>query len=192
MGLRWGRGISIRAIGEAAMAILVRLPLSWRGVGALVLGVLLAQWSWVLFAPHATAIAAVAERGAAAEAGQLFGVAAAFGVKSAEGVALPNVRLVGVFAAGPGKPGFAVLKLDDQRQMGVALGKEVAPGTKLLEVHPDYVLLERAGVRQRVNLERKAADTGGAGVVSQPDVAAAEQVQGVARQFMQQGRKEGL
>ncbi len=192
MSLRWGRGISIGAIGEAAMAILVRLPLSWRGVGALVLGVLLAQWSWVLFAPHATAIAAVAERGAAVEAGQLFGVAAAFGVKSAEGGALPNVRLVGVFAAGPGKPGFAVLRLDDQRQVGVVLGEDVAPDTKLLEIHPDYVLLERAGVQQRVNLEGKAADTGGAGVASQPDVAAAEQVRGVARQFMQQGRKEGL
>ena len=190
--MRWGRGISIGTIGEAAMAILVRLPLSWRGLGALMLGVLLAQWSWVLFAPHATAIAAVAEREAAAEAGQLFGVAAAFGVKSAEGVALPNVRLVGVFAAGPGKPGFAVLKLDDKRQVGVVMGEDVAPGTKLLEIHPDYVLLEHAGVQQRVNLEGKTADTGGAGVVPQPDVAAAEQARGVARQFMQQGRKEGL
>ncbi len=192
MGLRWGRGISIGAIGEAAMAILVRLPLSWRGLGALVLGVLLAQWSWVLFAPHATAIAAVAERGTVVEAGQLFGVAAASGVKPAEGVALPNVRLFGVFAAGPGKPGFAVLKLDDKRQVGVVLGADVAPGTKLLEIHPDYVLLERAGVQQRVNLEGKAADAGGAGVASQPEVAAAEQARGVARQFMQPGRKEGL
>ena len=190
--MRWGRGGSIVAISEAAMAVLARLPLSWRGLGALVLGVLLAQWSWVLFAPHATAIAAVAERGAAAEAGQLFGVAAAFGVKSAEGVALPNVRLVGVFAAGPGKPGFAVLKLDDKRQVGVVMGEDVAPGTKLLEIHPDYVLLERAGVRQRVNLEGKAAGAAGAGVPPQPDVAAAEQARGVARQFMQQGRKDGL
>ncbi len=174
MGLRWGRGGSIVAIGEAAMAVLARLPLSWHGLGALVLGVLLAQWSWILFAPHATTIAAVAERGAAAEAGQLFGVVAASGVKSAEGVALPNVRLVGVFASGPGKPGFAVLKLDDQRQVGVVMGEDVSPGTKLLEIHPDYVLLERAGVQQRVNLERKAADTGGAGVAPQPDVAAAK------------------
>ncbi len=192
MNLRWGRVVSIGAIGEAIMAVLVRLPLSWRGVGALVLGVLLAQWSWVLFAPYATAIAAVAERGAAVEAGQLFGVATAFEVKSVEGVALPNVRLVGVFAAGPGKPGFAVLKLDDQRQVGVVLGEDVAPGTKLLEVHSDYVLLERAGVQQRVNLEGKTAGTGVAGVVHQPDVAAVEQARDVARQFMQQGRREGL
>ena len=181
MSLRWGRGSSIGAISEAAMARLVRLPLSWRGLGALVLGVVLAQWSWILFAPHATTIAAVAERGATAEAGQLFGAAAAFGVKSAQGVALPNVRLVGVFAAGPGKPGFAVFKLDDQRQIGVVMGKDVAPGAKLLEIHPDYVLLERAGVQQRVNLERKAAEPSGAGVAPQPDVAAAEQARRVAR-----------
>lgn len=134
---------------------LSRLSLPWRGVGALVLGVLLAKWSWVLFAPHATAIAVAPERGIAVESGRLFGVAVS-GVSSAEGVALPNVQLIGIFAAGAGKPGFAVLKLND-KQIGVAVGESVAPGTKLLEVHPDYVLLERGGLQQRVNLEGKAA-----------------------------------
>lgn len=134
----------------------MRLPALWYGVGALVLGVLLAKWSWVLFAPHATAIAVAPERGIAVESGRLFGVAVS-GVSSAEGVALPNVRLVGVFAAKTGRPGFAVLKLDGKQQVGVAVGESVAPGTKLLEVHPDYVLLERGRVQQRVNLEGKAA-----------------------------------
>lgn len=135
---------------------LLRLSLPWRGVGALVLGVLLAKWSWVLFAPHAAATAVVPEHVATVEAGRLFGLAVS-GVSSAEGVALPNVRLVGVFAAKTGRPGFAVLKLDDKQQAGVAVGESVAPGTKLLEVHADYVLLERGGVQQRVNLEGKAA-----------------------------------
>lgn len=139
----------------------LRLSLPWRGLGALVLGVLLARWSWILFAPHATAIAVAPEHASAVEAGRLFG-AAASGVSPAGGMALPNVRLTGVFA---GKPGFAVLKLDGKQQVGVAVGEYVAPGVKLLEVHPDYVLLERAGVQQRVNLEEKAAGAIGAGVV---------------------------
>lgn len=146
---------------EGAIA---RLSMPWRGVGALVLGVLLAKWSWVLFAPHTTATAVVPEHTAAVEAGRLFG-AAASGVSPAEGVALPNVRLTGVFAAKVGQPGFAVLKLDDKPQVGVAVGESVAPGTKLQEVHPDYVLLERGGVQQRVNLEEKVAGAIGAGAV---------------------------
>lgn len=158
MNVSWGRGSSIAAIMEGGSAVLARLPFSWRGLGALVLGVVLAQWSWILFAPHALAIASVVERGAAAEAGRLFGQTHS-GAASVEGVALSSVRLVGVFAADAGKPGFAVLKLDDKHQVGVAVGGTVVPGTKLLEVHPDYVLLERAGVQQRVNFEGKVAGT---------------------------------
>ena len=133
----------------------------WRLMGALVLGVVLARWSWALFAPHATAVAVVPEHGATVETGQLFGKAAsgisASGVSPSVGAALPNVHLVGVFAARIGQPGFAVLKLDDKQQLGVVVGGEVASGTRLLEVHPNYVLLERAGLQQRVNLEEKAA-----------------------------------
>jgi hypothetical protein len=133
-------------------------------LGALVLGMLLARWSWVLFAPHATAVAVVPDHGATLEAGRLFGVAVS-GVSASEGAALPNAHLVGVFAARTGQPGFAVLKLDEKRQVGVVVGENVVPGTKLLEAHPDYVLLERAGVRQRVNLEEKAVGASGINVV---------------------------
>lgn len=142
---------------------LLRLSLPWRGVGALVLGALLAKWSWVLFAPHATAIAVAPERGIAVESGRVFGVAVS-GVSPAGVVALPDVQLIGIFAAGAGKPGFAVLKLNG-KQIGVAVGEDVAAGAKLLEVHADYVLLERGGVQQRVDLEGKPAGAAGAGVV---------------------------
>lgn len=133
-----------------------RLPLFWYGLGALVLGVLLAKWVWILFAPRATAIAVAPERGATAEAGKLFGVPVAAPASSvAEAALLPNVRLVGVFAAKTGRSGFAVLKLDDKRQAGVAVGENVLPGVRLLEVHPGHVLLERGDVQQRVYLEEK-------------------------------------
>lgn len=150
----------IGAFGEMILAGLSRassyLPFSWRGLGALVLGVLLAKWVWILFAPQAIFTAAAPERAAGIEAGQLFGVAALTETVS-QGVALPNVQLLGVFTASGGKPGFAVLKLDGTRQMGVAEGEEVASGTILLAVHADHVFLERAGVQQRVELENKYA-----------------------------------
>lgn len=151
---------SISAIGDMVLASLSRLsvywPFSWRAVSAMVLGVLLAKWFWIFLAPQATFSAAVPERAAGLEAGLLFGVAVSTEAAS-EGVALPNVQLLGVFAAGAGKKGFAVLKLADNRQMGVAVGEEVAAGTKLVDVQADHVLLERAGVQQRVNLENKYA-----------------------------------
>lgn len=162
MRLRW---LSTGAVGVRRPDALSLSPLLWRMLGALVLGVLLARWSWVLFSPQATAVAVVPEHGATVEAAQLFGVAVS-GVTASEGTALPNVHLVGVFAARMGQPGFAVLKLDEKRQVGVVVGESVVPGTKLLEAHPDYVLLERAGVQQRVNLEEKAAAVPGVNAMS--------------------------
>jgi general secretion pathway protein C len=131
-----------------------RFPLVWRLLGALLLGVLLARWSWILFAPHSSASAAVAERGVATEAVHLFGVTVNAPAPT-ETVVLPNVQLAGVFAANAGKSSFAVLMVDG-KQVGVALGENAAPGLKLSEVHADYVLLERAGTKSRVNLDVKA------------------------------------
>lgn len=160
--MRWRRWVSMGAMNERAGAILLWSPLSWRGLGALVLGMMLARWSWVLFAPHAAATTVAPDSGAAVETVRLFG-AAVSSVALTEVVAPPNMRLMGVFSAETGRAAFAVLKLDDNRQVGIAVGESMASGAKLLEVHPDYVLLEHAGVQQRVNLERTAS---GGNVVS--------------------------
>jgi hypothetical protein len=151
------RGGSFKALGGGAAGIASRLPLFWYGAGALALGVLLARWSWILFAPHATTTIPAPERKPATEAGRLFGVAVA-DAAPVQGVTLPNVALVGVFATDSKRPGFAVLQMDG-KQVGVVAGGVVAPGTKLQEIHSDHVLLERGGVQQRVNLEGKAATT---------------------------------
>ena len=141
-------------------------PLLWRLLGALVVGALLAKWAWLLFAPRTISIASAPEHSATAEAGKLFGTAAAVVApalvsRGAETTILPNARLAGIFAAEPGRSGFAVLRLDDKRQIGVAAGQEVQPGIRLLEIHPGYVLLERNGVQQRVNLEENRKEVTG-------------------------------
>jgi hypothetical protein len=149
--INWG---SINTAGDAALNSLSRLPFTWHGAGALILGVLLAKWFWILFAPHATFTAMAPERAASLETGRLFGVVATTDTGN-QGVALPNVKLLGVFTATANRKGFAILKLDDKRQLGVAEGEEVAAGTTLLSVQADYVQLEHAGVQQKVNLENK-------------------------------------
>lgn len=159
--IKWS---AIGSGAEAVTAMLSRLPFSWRGISAVVLGVMLANWFWIIFAPHATFTSVSPEQTANPEAGRLFGTVATEEV-STQGVALPNVQLLGVFTASAKRPGFAILKLDDKRQKGVAEGEEVAAGTKLAAVYADYVLLERAGVQQRVNLENKYAASPNKGVV---------------------------
>lgn len=131
-------------------------PFSWRSVSALVLGIFLANWFWVLFAPNATYTAAIPERTAELEAGKLFGVIAK-AESTATGGEMPNVKLLGVFTASTGRAGFAVLKVDDKRQAGVAEGMDVVSGTKLISVHADHVMLERGGTRHKVKLENKYA-----------------------------------
>lgn len=164
------RKMNLASIGTGAEAILTSLsrlslywPFSWRSVSALILGVFLAKWFWILFAPQANFTAAMPEHSAGLEAGKLFGVVQSAG-SSTQGVALLNVQLIGVFAPNVDKPGFAILKLDDKRQVGVAENEEVAAGTKLVEVHNAYVLLERGGIQQRVNLENKYAGSTDKGI----------------------------
>lgn len=141
-------------------------PLLWRLLGALVVAALLAKWAWLLFAPRTLSIAPAPEQTATVEAGKLFGTAAAVVAptpvsRGMETTLLPNARLAGIFAAESGRSGFAVLKLDDKRQVGVAAGQEVQPGIRLLEIHPGYVVLERNGVQQRVNLEENRREAPG-------------------------------
>lgn len=189
---RGSAGATIDAIVSGLSRLTYYWPISWRSLSAIVLGALLARWVWILFAPNATFTSAIPQRNSGVEAAQLFGEVITTDTASV-GVALPNVQLLGVFTASPGRPGFAILKLDNNKQSGVAEGEEVAPGTKLIEVNADYVLLERSGIQQRVNLENKYANSpdsksgltvAGAATTDTPQAnAAAKELQGRLRQL---------
>lgn len=122
----------------------------WRALTAIVLGVMLARWTWILFAPHAISVMPAAAQDVSPAAEDLFGATAASG-ENRQSVLLPNVRLTGIFA---GSPGFAILELDGNKQLGVVLGGEVARGVRLGEIAPDHVMLESGGAQQRVELEQ--------------------------------------
>jgi type II secretory pathway component PulC len=145
----------IETAGTGVLSVLTRLPLSWRGTGAVVIGILLARWTWIIFAPNAMSVFPALSEASGNASEMLFGMPAPGGaVNSNLNAKLGNVQLMGVFT---GKKGFAVLRLDEKTQRGVALGDEVISGTRLVEVDADHVVLEYEGVRQQVNLEIKTA-----------------------------------
>lgn len=138
---------------------------SWRGLGAALLGVMLAKWTWVLLAPAGPAMP-VAALEATGDAGRLFGTASV--ADAAAQASLGNIKLIGVFAHRT--RGFAVLQSDD-KQIGVALGEEVKPGVRLVETRADHVVLEQGGVRQRVDITGAAASGGTSPGTSGPAIA---------------------
>jgi hypothetical protein len=148
------------ASGTAAASVSL-LSWVWYALGAIVLGVLLAKWSWTLLKSPATAAAVVPGHGDAAASGRLFGAVSAGSPAAATAAALPDVKLVGVFAPNSGHSGFAVLKLDEKRQVGAVVGASVAPAVRLLEVHADHVVLDSAGVRQKVEMVNANAGASG-------------------------------
>ena len=146
----------LEMVGTGVSTVFSRLPLSWSGVGAIVVGLLLARWTWVLFAPNSFAVLPAKSDAAWSASEALFGVSAVSGVAVASSDSESgNMHLVGVFS---GSQGFAVFKIDEKTQHGVALGEEVFKGTKLTEVGSDYAVLEHNGISQRIKLENKSGN----------------------------------
>jgi len=133
------------------MGLFSRRAIPWSGIGALFIAILLAKWTWLLFAPTPMAALPSKPDSYTAASALLFGVAAA---PSSASSALPNVHLIGLFS---GTQGFAILKIDGNRQLGVGLNEEITKGNKLVEIGADYVVVENNGQRLRVNIETKVA-----------------------------------
>lgn len=159
-------GVRLTRVGTDLPAFVSWLPFSWRGIGALIAGMLLARWTWILFSPQPMSVFPPKSDLGSKESEVLFGRASSSSVATNSGnAALGNVHLVGVFT---GKEAFAVLKTDEKTQRGVALGDDVVKGTKLVEVEADHVVLEHDGVRQTVYLESKAVKNKDSLVLGQP------------------------
>lgn len=123
------------------------------GIGALIIGLVLARWMWVLFAPHVLNLLPPKPDTSGNSSAGLFGLSRASEVKGTlGGASLSGMHLIGVFT---GKQGFAVFRLDDEHQLGVASGKEISTGIRLVEVASDSVLLEFNGIKQRLEMENK-------------------------------------
>jgi general secretion pathway protein C len=131
------------ALGTLIVVALVLL-LAWQ----------LAYWTWN-FAARPSAAARVS---ASAPAVDLDRVARLFGgarSTAAPGAASSGLRLKGVVAPTPGTTAAAIFARPGGKDLAVFIDGEAQPGVKLLEVHPDHVVVARAGVRERVDLDAR-------------------------------------
>jgi hypothetical protein len=142
------------SLGRKVFAAPARLWLNWPLWGGLLAMLLLAKHAWVLFAPSEHAMPSTAISAQSGQAEQLFGVVST----GTSTVSLNGIRPIGIFASR--KDGFAVMQTESG-QVGVGLGGQVVPGVRLVETHPHYVILERNGTQQRVDLSQAPTDASG-------------------------------
>ena len=110
-----------------------------------------AYWASQWFQPPPWTVAAAPQAAPAppdvAAAGGLFGGAPA-------GPVATLFQLKGVIEAGP--EGVAILAAEGKPAQAVGVGKEVAPGVTVTEIHQRYVLLDEGGAVKRLELPDNA------------------------------------
>src|SRR4051812_22803321 len=130
-----------RRVATLVMVVLVLAP-AWQ----------LAYWTWVFLAPPAAE-----DSRAAGPAVDLAAIAHLFDGKPPAGstpqASTSGLRLKGVIAPTPGVAASAIFSTGSGKDIAVYVGREIMPGVKLSAVYPDRVMLSRAGVEERIDLE---------------------------------------
>ncbi|MGZ9046421.1 MAG: type II secretion system protein N [Telluria sp.] len=128
-----------------------RLPLLLTLLALVVLSASVAYWVLQLYKPQqrplAAAPMAVVPEPAVDAAATLFG-------GEAIAVMAANYQLTGVVSAGSAS--VAILVADGQPPKALPIGKEIAPGVTVKEVHARYVMLSEGGVLKRIELATDA------------------------------------
>lgn len=121
------------------------------------LGWQLAWWTWHFLTPSLRNGSVMNSISAAPDitfGRQLFGDAGpATNTVMVSSSPLTGIRLKGVFAVDGNALSAAVLNMGG-RDLAVKLGQELSTGVTLAEVQADYVVINRAGSRERIELDR--------------------------------------
>lgn len=142
-----------------------RLPIVLTLVALIVLAASVAYWILQLYQPPQRPITAPplaeAPEPSMDAAGTLFGGQAAAQVAT-------NYQLTGVISAGA--QSVAIISANGGPAKALVIGKEIAPGVSVSEVHARYVMLSDGGVMKRIDLaaDTKAAAPMGAAVAPAP------------------------
>ena len=128
-----------------------RLPLLFTLLALVFLAVSATYWGMQLYKPQQRPIAAV--QTAALPEPSPDAAATLFGGQAVTDV-VSNYQLTGIVSAG--RDSVAILVADGQPPKALTVGRELAPGVSISEVHPKYIMLSEGGVMKRVDL---AADT---------------------------------
>ena len=117
----------------------------------LVLAFQLAHWTWVFIAPAEIAKTPDGDAGVdMAAIAKLFGAAPPASTAAAS---TSGLRLKGVVAPDEGPIASAIFSTGAGKDVAVFVDREISPGVKLKEVKPDHVVVSRAGVDERIELE---------------------------------------
>jgi len=122
----------------------------------ILMGVVLAYWSWAWLGPRASPRAEPLSEPAIrlSGAGALFGTAQLSAMASTPSALA--IKLIGVVAASGREPGYALVQVDAKKIITVRTGDDIAPGVRLEKVYPDRVTLQRTGTSEDLALnERK-------------------------------------
>ncbi len=128
----------------------------------IVLGWQLAWWTWHFITPSLRNNSVAPTNNAAPDillGRQLFGDAGVVDNTPAVSAApQTGIRLKGVFAVDGAPLSAAVLNMGG-RDLAVRLDQELSTGVTLAEVHADFVIVNRSGIRERIELDKYQSRT---------------------------------
>jgi type II secretory pathway component PulC len=124
-------------------------------------GMLLAHWTWLLFAPVTQELPLALEQPTSSQlttivSGHWF--ASTSGQKIVATPATVNFKLMGIYASSGDKLGFAVFKLADGKQRAVLLHQEITAGIQLHAIKSDGVEVGSEGNVQTLTLENRKSN----------------------------------
>lgn len=124
-----------------------RLPLLFTLLALIFLAVSATYWGMQLYKPQQRPITTV--QTAALPEPSPDAAATLFGGQAVTNV-VSNYQLTGIVSAG--RDSVAILVADGQPPKALKVGRELAPGVSVSEVHPRYIMLSEGGVMKRVDL----------------------------------------
>ena len=116
----------------------------------------------------------------------LFGVAQLGGDPSAAPATSANLALAGTLAGLNPAQGWAIIGASAQAARVYATGAALPGGTRLIEVYPDRVILDRSGVRESLALPRLSGNAAGVPVAYRPGAAPPGSLADSVRELMSQ------
>ncbi len=142
-------GISPRQTNFAQSALVFAATLA----ALVLLGAVLAYWTWAWLAPRPAARARMADDAPLRvdAAYTLFGGAR----RNAAAPAALAIKVLGVVAASGGNTGYAIVQLESNKILAAREGSDIAPGIRLAQVEAGQIVLERNGTRETLALPGK-------------------------------------
>jgi general secretion pathway protein C len=143
-----------------------RLPLMTSFLMFIIFCMSLSYWGMQMFKPKVRPVSAPQSTSAF---GQIVGQwGAVFGRSPMAQMAASNYQLKGIVVALHAQDSVAIISADGKPEQALAIGRELSPGVKLLEVHRTHIVVSESGVDKQIDLPKSSALSSGINVYSPP------------------------